>query len=327
MSLTSAQSITLFENLIIADHYDKILNEKMLKDELLGFYHSGEGGIAPGVAAGTFQRQDDFYWPHYRAHAIPGMVSKGIDIKRYIAEHRGKESGCCKGRTTFNPCFPDHKVSTYCGLIGLSFSPAVGWGWAAKRNGRNQIVMLCSGDGSYGQGRAHEAMLMAKNWHLPIIFWCENNGMAIYSEISERHPSENISSLAIGYDIPAIIIDGQDLFACGNAALAAIAHCREGHGPIFIESKTLRFKEHNVGVPDLAGFQPRSEQMLSEMRKRDPVALATQHILSEKILTQVEIDKLNQDAVNEVAAAWEWADGQANSLPTEESLLTAIYAP
>ena len=63
---------------------------------------------------------------------MPGMLSKGVDLKPYIAKHRGKEPACCKGRTTFNPCFPDHKVSTYCGLIGLSFSPAAGWGWGAR---------------------------------------------------------------------------------------------------------------------------------------------------------------------------------------------------
>ena len=327
MSLTKEQQVTLFKNLVIADHYDKSMYKHLATGELLGFYHSGEGGIAPAVAAGSFQRQDDFYWPHYRAHAIPGMLSKGIDLKPYIAEHTGKEAGCCKGRTTFNPCFPEHKVSTYCGLIGLSFSPAVGWGWAAKRNAQNQIVMLCSGDGSYGQGRAHEAMLMAKNWNLPIIFWCENNGMAIYAEMSEIHPTKNISSLAKGYDIPAMIIDGQDVFACGKAALTAIQHCREGNGPIFIECKTLRFNEHNVGIPDLGGFKLRSEKLHTEMRKRDPIILATKHMLSEKILTQTDIDQFDQDAEKQVEAAWNWARSQPKSMPTEETLLAAIYAP
>ncbi len=98
---------------------------------------------------------------------------------------------------------------------------------------------------------------MAQNWKLPVIYWCENNGMAIFTTAKEMHPTADISSLAQGYGMPAVIVDGQDVFACAEAALDAIAHARAGKGPTFVECKTFRYNEHDIGTPDLKGWQER----------------------------------------------------------------------
>ena len=88
--------------------------------------------------------------------------------------------------------------------------------------------MTCSGDGSYGSGRAHEALLMCANWKLPVVFWCEANGMAQHSSMDKLFPTRNISNLAAGYGIPSHIVDGQDLYTCAGAAELAAAHVRGG---------------------------------------------------------------------------------------------------
>jgi pyruvate dehydrogenase E1 component alpha subunit len=254
------------------------------------------------------------------------MLSKGIDIKYYLAEHTGKVTGCCKGRSAFHFSFPDHKVYMMSGFIGYNFAPSVGWGWAAKRRNQKQVVMNCSGDGSYGQGRAHEAMLMAMNWKLPIIFFCENNGMAIFSRAGEMHPTEDVSSLAQGYGMPSVIVDGQDVFAVAEVALAAIERARSGKGPTFIEAKTLRFNEHDIGTPDLAGWEARSEEEHAEMRAREPVHLATERILADNMLTQPEIDQIVADAEAEIEATEKFADESEIARPTEEELLAEVFA-
>ena len=128
--------------------------------------------------------------------------------------------------------------------------------------------MNCSGDGSYGQGRAHEALLMAANWKLPIILFCENNGMSIFATASEMHPTENISSLAQGYDMPATVVDGQDVFAVAEVVLPAVERARSGGGPSFIEAKCLRFREHDIGTPDLEGWEERSSEALAQLKER-----------------------------------------------------------
>ncbi len=327
MALSKKQMITLFTNLVRADRFDKMFYARMLQGKLIGFYHPGEGAIAPGVAAASFLNDDDNLSPHHRAHGMAHNLSKGIDLKYYLAEHTGKETGCCKGRSAFHFSFPEKKVYMMSGFIGYNFAPVVGWGFAAKRRGQKQVVMNCSGDGSYGQGRAHESMLFAKTMNLPIIYWCENNGMAIHSSIEDMHPTKDISSLAKGFDMPAIIVDGQDVFACAEVALKAIKRARDGKGPTFVECKTLRFKEHDMGTKDLKGYRARKAEELDPMREREPVLLATKRVLKDGILTQTQIDAIGAKADEEVAAAEKFADESEIATPTVEELMAAVYAP
>lgn len=327
MSLTKEQMIKLYRNLIRAHEYDTTMYRRMMSGKLIGFYHPGEGAMAPGVAAHTIMRDGDYTFPHHRAHGMAAIVSREMDIKRYLAEHTGKQGGCCEGRSSFHGSFPEKGLFMYSGFIGAQFSPAVGWGWAAKRNGRGQISFCGAGDGGFGQGRAHEAMLMSQNWKLPVIFWCENNGLAIYGDAAEMHPTEDISSLAQGYGMPAMVIDGQDLFACAEAAVAAFEHAREGKGPVFVELKTCRYHEHDIGTPDLRGDVKRSEEEIAELRDRDPVLLATKRVLDEGVLSQEEIDQIKAEAKQEVEDNWAWADEQPIAQPTEEELMAAVFAP
>jgi pyruvate dehydrogenase E1 component alpha subunit len=326
--LDKQQMITLFTNLVRASHYEKMMYGRMLQGKLIGFYHPAEGTIAAGVGAATFLNRDDNLNPHHRGHGIPHMLSKGIDVKSFLAEHTGKDTGCCKGRSAWHFSYPEHKVYQQSGFIGHNFAPSVGWGWAAKRRNEGQVVMNCSGDGSYGQGRAHEAMLIAQNMQLPIIFFCENNGMAIFASAEEMHPTEHISSLAQGYGMNAAIVDGQDVFAVAEVALSAIERARSGKGPTFVEAKTLRFKEHDMGTPDLKGWEERhSEEEKAELQQREPVFLATERLLADGVMTQDEIDAVHEAAAQEVQAAEDFADNSDIARPSEAELLADVFAP
>lgn len=327
MNLDSNQVETLYRNLVRAYYYDQMMYRRITTGQLVGFYHPSEGSQAPGVGAASFLREDDLLLPHHRGHGMGHMLSKGIDLKHYLAEHTGKITGCCKGRSSFHWSFPEQGVHMASGFIGMNFSPAIGMAWACQQRGKGQVVMNCSGDGSYGQGRAHEAMLYCANWKLPMIFWCENNGMAIHSTAQDMHPVADISSLAAGYDMPAVVIDGQDVFACAEAALAAIERARSGKGPTFVESKVLRFKEHDVGTPDLAGYTPRTTELHESMRERDPVKLATERVLGQGQLSQSEVDEIHEQAQAEVAAAEKFADESPVAEPSVEELMDAVYAP
>jgi len=326
MSLKKEQKVTLFRNLVRASEYNKMMYRRMMQGKLIGFYHPAEGAIAPGVAAASFLNQDDNLNPHHRGHGITHMISKGIDVSSFLAEHTGKDTGCCKGRSAWHFSYPEHKVYQQSGFIGHNFAPSVGWGWAARRRKQGQVVMNCSGDGSYGEGRAHEALLMAQNWKLPIIFFCENNQMAIFSRASEMHPMEHISSLAAGFGMEAVVVDGQDVFQVAEVTLKAIAKARAGDGPTFVECKTLRYNEHDIGTPDLGGWEERSEQEHAEMREREPVALATARVLDENILSQDEIDAIYTGALDEIAGVEQFADDSEIAMPSEEELMAAVFA-
>lgn len=327
MSLTKKNMVTLYTNLVRADKFGKMMYSRMMQGKLIGFYHPAEGAIAPGVGACSFLNNEDILFPHHRGHGITHMLSKGIDVSPYIAEHAGKATGCCRGRAAWHYAFPQHNVYGTTAYIGHNFVPVTGFGWAAKRNGTGQVVMNCFGDGAMGTGRAHEGLLMSSIWDLPIVHLCENNGFAIFAEASEMHPTEDMATVAQGLDIPSILVDGQDVFAVAEAVNAAIDRARKGEGPTFVEAKTFRFKEHDIGSRDLRGWKPRSQEEYDEMAKRDPVNLATERVLADSVLTQSKIHKIHEEADKEVDAAVVFADESPIESPTEEELLADVYAP
>lgn len=327
MPLTDQQRILLFTNLARAMAADRMMMRVIRAGRMVGFYHEGGVALAPGVAAGTFLRPDDIMWPHYRAHGLAQLLSRGMDAGRYVAEHMGRESGCCKGRSSFHMSFPQNHIFGASGNIGANFPLSIGYGFAAKYKGAGQIVMNCSGDGSYGEGRAHEAMLMCSLWKLPVIFWCENNGIAQHSTLSSLFPGEHISQLAAGYKIPAIVADGQDLFACAQAALQAIDHARASKGPIFVECMTLRSQEHNVGGLNHDGATPRDPALMEKWKtEKNPLLLAEAVLLEKKVLSREEIDRVKQEAEREADALEAFSDASPKATPSIESLMSAVYA-
>jgi pyruvate dehydrogenase E1 component alpha subunit len=327
MSLTIEQKITLFRNLARAMTLDRMMMRIIRAGKMVGFYHEGGIALAPGIAAGTFLNREDMMWPHYRAHGLGHMLSKGIDVKYYVAEHMGREAGCCKGRSSYHMSFPQDHVFGFSGNIGANFPLSVGYGFAAKYKQSGQVVMNCSGDGSYGEGRCHEAMLMAANWKLPVIFWCEANGMAQHSNVKDLFPGPNISSLAGGFGIPSTIVDGQDVFACAEAALHAIDYARQGNGPIFVECKTFRVQEHSVGGVNYEGSMQRDPKLMTKLKEtHDPLKLATTRLLKEKVLKQKDIERILSEAEQEADAMEAFCEASPKALPSIAEMQAAVYA-
>lgn len=327
MPLTKDQRILLFTNLARAMAADRMMMRVIRAGRMVGFYHEGGVALAPGVAAGTFLKKDDAMWPHYRAHGLAHCMSKGVDGKNYVAEHMGRDTGCCGGRSSFHGSFPAWHIFGASGNIGANFPVCIGYGFAAKYKNSGQIVMNCSGDGSYGEGRAHEAMLMCSLWQLPVIFWCENNGMAQHSALSSLFPGNQISQLAASYKIPSRVVDGQDLFACGEAALQAIDSVRGGNGPIFIECMTLRSQEHNVGGLNNDGPMARDQAEMDRWKaEKDPLLIAEAVLLAKAILSREEIDRIKQEAEREAEAMEAFSDASPKATPSVESLMSAVYA-
>jgi len=327
MALTKKQKQLLFTNLTRAMVIDRMMMRCIRTGKFVGFYHEGGISLAPGVAAGSFLHRDDALWGHYRGHGVAHSISKGIDFKAYLAEHMGREAGCCKGRSSFHSSFPDDYSFAAAGNIGANFPTCTGYGFAAKYKGNNQVVMNCSGDGSYQEGRAYEALHMALTWKLPIIFWCENNGMAQSSALLDIFPIKEISGVPAALGMPVLKADGQDLFACGEVALKAIAHARKGKGPIFVELNVLRSQEHNVGGLNNEGATPRSQALMEEWKAtRDPLKLAQSVVLKDKIFTQAEIDKIFADAEQEAEDMEQFSERSPKATPSVEELLAGVYA-
>ena len=150
---------------------------------------------------------------------------------------------------------------------------AVGAALGSRMQGFDRVVVSFFGDGASNQGACHEAMNLAAIWKLPVIFLCENNQYAVTTHFSDVVAVENISDRASAYNMPGVLVDGQDVMAVHEATRESVARARAGDGPALIEARTYRYEDHSKGLNRILRDPYRTEEEVEEWRRRDPIVL------------------------------------------------------
>jgi pyruvate dehydrogenase E1 component alpha subunit len=159
-------------------------------------------------------------------------------------------------------------ISPMCIEIGAQILHAVGFAWAFKIRKEKRVAQCFLGDGATSTGDFHEGLNFATTFRLPCIFTCVNNGWAISVPTSKQTGSETFAQKALGYGMPTVQVDGNDIFAVYKAHKQAVDRAREGLGPSFIEAVTYRLRDHTT-VDDARRYRPADE--LAMWSKRDPI--------------------------------------------------------
>ena len=119
---------------------------------------------------------------------------------------------------------------------------------------------------------------------------------------------EDIASLAPGYGMPFEVVDGQDVIAVAEAVMPAVERARAGEGPYFIECKTVRYHEHDIGMPDLVGVEPRTKEDIEKLKERDPIKVCREKLMAEGILTKKAVNRIDKEVEAELSAAEQFAE-------------------
>ena len=300
MKLEKDDLILLYKNMVRARKLDEVTIKGLQEGKVLSFYHSGQGSEALAVGVTSFLRPEDYLWAHHRGHGVGYMIGKGLDGKEFLAEHYGKATGSCYGISGFHYATPERGILGAAGTIGSIFPMTLGWGLAAKKHGRQQVAVGCFGDGGSNRGTLHEAFNLSSLWKLPIVWVCDNNGMAQFMPIKDAYPRDDIADLAAGYDMPGVVVDGMDVLAVHEAIQAGVERARAGDGPSLIEAKTTRYRSHSEGSQDVAHFEPRNAEMIEAWKKRDPIESFKTKLVEQGVLTEAEAEKIDQEAEKEM---------------------------
>jgi TPP-dependent pyruvate/acetoin dehydrogenase alpha subunit len=317
MEFTKEDKILLYRNMVRGRKFDEALVEMCAKSQVPGMWHSGIGHEAVGAGIATFLRVDD--WLEGTHRGITSGFAKGMDPKKWLAEHLGRSDGYAKGKGGHS-C-GDKSIGSLPagGTIGSCFPIAAGAGIAAKRMGKDQVVVCLFGDGAAQRGTLHESMNLAGAWNLPVVWVCENNTYSITTHSSKALAVEDVSEFSHSYGMPGITIDGMDVLAVTEAVMEAVDRARNGEGPSLIECKTYRFREHGeFDIPT----DYRTKDEIKEWRKRDPIMLFREHLLNE--VSGDELDAIDAEIDKEVAETSEWA--LASPEPAVEEAFTDLYA-
>ena len=315
--------MTMLRRMILIRRFDEVIQELVQGAEIFGAAHVYFGQEAVAVGACAALRDDDYITGNHRSHGHP--IAKGGDVGRAMAEILVKSTGFCKGKGG-SMHLADFSIGILgeSGIVASALPVAVGAGLGSKMQGNDRVVVAFFGDGASNQGACHEAMNLAAIWKLPVIFLCENNQYAVTTHYKDTVAVENISDRAAAYNMPGVLVDGQDVLAMYEATKHAVIRARSGQGPSLIEGRTYRYGDHSEGMDRIVRDPFRTEEEVEYWKKRDPIDLHKSTLIEQGLATQEEVDKVDSDATAAIQEALEFA--RESPYPDEDDLLTDMYA-
>jgi len=318
-----SELLNLFKTMLRIRRVEERLADRHQEDKLQTplYLCIGQEAVAAGVS--FWLEVTDHVFSGHRAHAH--YLAKGGDLKRLIAEHYGKRTGCCAGRG--GSLHLIDKAAGFMGstpIVGGTVPLAVGSAWAAKLKAESRVTVVYFGDGCFEEGVLHEAMNFSVLRNLPIIFVCENNGYSAYTNLQQRQPdNREIHNIAEAHGLSAYVGDGNDVSQVSSIAQYAVMQARRQAGPQFLEFHTHRWREHcGPHFDDDLGYREDGE--LEYWLQRCPIQLARRLLREKDTLTDTAIESIERSLDEEITAAFEFA--VKSKAPDLKDLESSVYA-
>ncbi|MAR37941.1 MAG: pyruvate dehydrogenase (acetyl-transferring) E1 component subunit alpha [Chloroflexi bacterium] len=323
MELTKEIQIFMLKRMWTIRSFERKVMEVHSAGEFVGPAHPyiGEEAVAVGVCSAL--KDTDYIAGNHRSHGHP--LAKGGSIKKAMAEIYGKVDGYCKGKGG-SMHLADFSVGILgeSGIVASSVPVATGAGLASKLGKKDFVSVVFFGDGASNQGACHESMNLASIWKLPVIFVCENNQFAITTSYQDSVAVDNVSDRAPAYNMPGILVDGQNVEAMYEATAEAVKRARNGDGPTLIEGLTYRFEDHSLGLGRVTKGEYRSKEEIDKWKERDPIDIHTKKLIERGTLSESECKEIENNSIEEIEEAVNFA--RNSKFPEPEDLFNGMWA-
>jgi 2-oxoisovalerate dehydrogenase E1 component alpha subunit len=266
--------------------------------------------VAQIASAAAIRRGHDSVWPYYRDMAL--ALALGLTPFELFAGSLGRAGDPHSGsrQLTLHISSPRLRIGSVSSEIAAHLPQAAGAAWAAQVLGEDRVAVAWFGDGASSEGGTHEAMNLAGIHKLPVVFFCENNGLAISVPHHLTMPIASLAERGVAYGMPGISVDGTDALAVFRATRQAVERARAGEGPSLIEARVPRITSHSSQDDD--AYRTPAERAGAEAR--DPLPRLRAELLEHGLLESGEEESLLRVAR---ARALEEAD-RAMALPEPE---------
>lgn len=319
MTIEKEKLIDLYRVMVRIRTFEERACKEFAAGNIGGSLHlyTGEEAIATGACANL--RPDDFITSTHRGHGH--LIAKGGKTDKMMAELFGKKTGYNKGKGgSMHIADMDIGILGANGIVGAGIPIADGAALSAQMRGSGQVTICFFGDGATNTTRFHEGVNLAAIWNLPVVFVIENNLFAETTSISDTCKLKNLADKAYAYGIPGKIVDGNDVLAVYEVIAEAVARAKNGEGPTLVECKTERWHGHEEGDTETY----RTKEEIGECKKRCPILRFRRHLIENNVLTEEDLDKIDQEMSEEIENAVKFAAD--SPLPDPEDTLEDVYA-
>jgi pyruvate dehydrogenase E1 component alpha subunit len=296
-----------------------MMKSRLYDSRVIGLQRQGQFGVySPGTGQeasiiGSAMAVDparDWMVPQYRE--LMATVHHGLPLEVISAQYLGK----------IGPArIPDGvKVLPTQVSIAAQLPQATGLAWGLKLRGDDSVVLTYIGEGGSSEGDFHEALNLAGTKKAPIVFFMSNNQWAISTSRKVQSATPSFALRAAGYGFEGVQVDGNDVMAVYDVAVAAVERARAGDGPTLIEAVTYRMGFHNT-TDNPSRYQDPKEY--EDARARDPIERVQKYLAGLGLWDQKREANLTEELREENEAALQLAI--AAPAPGPVDLFTNIY--
>ncbi len=283
--ISDEQLCSLYEDLVVARRIDTEATALQRQGEL-GLWPPMLGQEAAQIGSVRALRDDDFVFSSYRENGV--AYCRGVKLTDILRVWRGNASGGWDPYTV--------NMSTPQIIIGSQTLHATGYAMGIQNDGADSVAITYFGDGATSEGDVNEAMVFAASFQVPLVFFCQNNHWAI-SEPVRLQSHVQIADRPVGFGIPSMRVDGNDVLAVMAATRVALDRARRGGGPTFIEAVTYRMGPHTT-ADDPTRYRDPNE--LEDWAQKDPIR-RVKALLERKGLFTQELETAVQQKADAVA--------------------------
>lgn len=304
--------LALYRDLVTARLADERLGrlQRMGKTSFVAPAAGHEG--AQIAMAHAMKSGFDWFFPYYRD--LGAVLALGMPPREVFAQHLATRADPNKGRQM--PAHPGSaalNVFTAASPIASHVPPAVGTAISMKLQNTGQVTVVSFGDGATSEGDFHAAINFAGVQGAPIVFVCQNNRYAISVDYRKQTASESIAIKAQAYGMPGYLVDGMDTLASLLVMEEAIAHARDGRGPVLVELLVYRYGGHSSS-DDASHY--RSSEEVEAWWQRDPLPRFRGLLESQGLWDEMREEALRKELEQILAEALAEAEA-SGPIPTE----------
>src|SRR5262249_35109906 len=313
--LSKQQAVEIYRYMLLNRKMEIALENLYKQGKVVGGVYFGLGQEACSVASAYALDKDDWFAPMIRNQGA--LLVRGFHASDVMMQYMAKAGSPTKGKdgtSHYGDIGPRNMVSPI-SMLGDLIPVMAGVALGARLQGRNIATLTWIGDGGQSTGVTYEGINFAAVKKLGLVLVVESNAWAYSTPSEYQYLPEDLADRALGYGIPATIIDGTDACQVYDATREAVERAHRGEGASLIEAKMMRMKGH--AIHDAALYVPK--EMHDYWRKRDPIDRFEKFLLEKKWLTK----ESNQKMIDEVEAHLEKEREFAVNSPMPEGHLAA----
>ena len=308
----------------------RIFDDRMYRAQRQGktsFYMKATGEEAIAITAAAALDAEDMNFPTYRQQGL--LIARGYPLLEMMCQIYSNKGDKLRGRQLpIMYSSKEYGFFTISGNLATQFPQAVGWAMGSAIKGDSRIAVGWVGDGATAEGDFHAGMTFAAVYNAPAVLCVVNNQWAIssFSGIAGAEKA-TFAQRAVGYGIPGLRVDGNDVLAVYAAMRWAADRARSNLGSTLIEFFTYRAEGHSTS-DDPSGYRPAGEA--KAWPRGDPVERLKAHLMALGEWDEERHEATRAECDAEVRAAQKEAE-KLGILPEQgkdniESMFDDVYA-